>query len=321
VTVCPAPNFAYDYLVKVAQFGLPDGLDLSRWRLAYNGAEPVHRRTIEAFTRTFEPCGLQPGAMTSCYGLAEATLMVTMGRHESVPRSLAVDRFSLDVGSSAVRAVSDDADEVRSVVSVGEAAPGVSVRIALDDGPDGATRPAGPGIVGEVQVSGPSVMSGYIGVPADDQPFTSDGWLRTGDLAFHDGGEFFIVGRLKDTFVVRGQNYYAEDVEELVRNAAGISAFRCAALRIDEGDTESMVVVLETTLEADAAARLARKIEAEVAVQLAVDSVRVLPVAPRSIPVTTSGKVQRHTTRLQYEQQLSMHTHRGETDPGGGPQQ
>lgn len=309
-TGSPAPNFAYDYLVKAAQSGLPDGLDLSRWRIACNGAEPVQQRTIEAFDRTFRPYGWQPEAMTPCYGLAEATLMVTSAGLGARPRHLTVDRFSLCAGS-AVRRLSHGATEARQVVSVGPATAGMEVRIALDEGV------ADPGVVGEVQVLGPAVMSGYLDLPTDAQPFTADGWLRTGDLGFLVAGELFIVGRIKDIIVVRGQNYYAEDIEELARRSAGAGALRSAAILVNTDDTESVLVLIETARQHDDAVRLVRRIERDIAGQLALDAVSVLPVAPHSIPVTTSGKVQRQAARRRY---TSQHTEQSRLvrNPAGG---
>lgn len=330
-TGSPAPNFAYDYLVTAARFGLPDGLDLSRWRVACNGAEPVRHRTIEAFDRTFRPVGWQPEVMRPCYGLAEATLMVAFTNPGARPRHLTVDRLSLGVGQS-VRPAPDNAAEARQVVSVGPAAAGIQVRIAVEGDLAGSGSglagsgggrtgsggsPVGSGVVGEIQVLGPAVMSRYIDVPEEAQPFTADGWLKTGDLGFFDDGELFVVGRLKDIIVVRGQNYYAEDIEELARQSAGPAAFRSAALLLDADDTEAVVVVVETALQHDDAAGLAKKIEKDIAGQVGLETVSVLPVTPRSIPVTTSGKVQRQAARRKFEDQLMMQCRFGKNSIGG----
>jgi acyl-CoA synthetase (AMP-forming)/AMP-acid ligase II len=186
------------------------------------------------------------------------------------------------------------------VVCVGRAVPGLRVRVG-----DGA-RPVPDGTVGEVQLHGPAVMRGYLNLPAEEQPFTTDGWLRTGDLAFALDGEFYIVGRLKDMIVIRGQNYYPEDVEEIVRQIPGVDRRHCAALGVtdaaqDAGD-ERIAVLLETSLEGDEAAELVARIKKEIVARLGLDSVDVVSVAPRSIPFTSSGKVKRQQAKQMYLQ-------------------
>jgi fatty-acyl-CoA synthase len=294
-TVSAAPNFGYDYLVAA---GAPDGLDLSGWRVAFNGAEPVQRRTIERFTETFGPYGFRPEAMLPCYGLAESVLGVAFHPVGVLPRALDVDRFSLGPGDR-VRVVDAGADEARPVVSVGRAVPGIEIRVAAEDG--GRLL---PGVVGEVQVRGPSVMRGYLGRPAREQPFTADSWLKTADLAFDWDGDLFIVGRTKNMIVVRGQNYYAEDVEEVVRGTPGVQRRHCAAVGLELDGREQLLVLVETSLvgeAADEAAALADRVEQQIVRQLGLDAVRVHPVAPRTIPFTSSGKAQRHAVRALYE--------------------
>jgi fatty-acyl-CoA synthase len=296
-TISPAPNFAYDYLVRAVDTDVPEGLDLSRWRMAFNGAEPVRQRTLERFDAAFGRHGWRAEAMTPCYGLAEATLLVTAASDYSRTRSLLIDRFSSAPGNP-VRVLADADASTRQVVSVGTPGHGLGVRIA--DG-DAALDDM---VVGEVQVTGAPVMRGYLGVAAEEQPFAADGWLRTGDLGFLQDGELFVVGRIKDTIVVRGQNFYAEDIEELAGRSAGRAASRCAALSDDHDDAESVVIIIETALTAAEADALADRVRADVAAQLALDKVRVLTVAPRSIPVTTSGKIRRRETRSRYAEHL-----------------
>jgi fatty-acyl-CoA synthase len=149
-----------------------------------------------------------------------------------------------------------------------------------------------------VQITGPAVTSGYLGLPAAEQPFTADGWLRTGDLGFLRDGELYIVGRIKDMITVRGQNFYAEDVEEIVRGTPGLERpgsdkARNAAIPWTEGETERMVVLWETALDPAEASGLAQTARERVKQQLGLDEVDVVPVAPTTIPHTTSGKVQR----------------------------
>jgi fatty-acyl-CoA synthase len=156
-----------------------------------------------------------------------------------------------------------------------------------------------------VQLSGPAVTGGYLNLPADQQPFTADGWLRTGDLGFLHDDELYLVGRVKDMITVRGQNFYAEDVEEIVRTTLaaeqpGGGALRSAAIPWtaeavgdDGGDVEQMIVLWETALAPEESGRLARFAADQVRHQLGLQEVSVIPVPTAAIPHTTSGKVQR----------------------------
>ncbi len=291
VSVLPMPNFAYQRIVDAVEAdGAPDGLDMSRWRLACNGSEPVQWSTLEAFNRVFGPCGFRPEAMLPCYGMAEATLVISLATLKDTPWHLTVDRFALAPGDEVVR-VAPDADNARKVVACGPAAPGIALRI---DAP-------GAGQVGEVQIRGAAVMGGYLGLPADQQPFTSDGWLRTGDLGFEAEGELFLVGRVKDMAVIRGQNYYAEDVEQIARHVQGFDIRVCAAIQAGDGDFEHIAVLVETPLEGAQATALTNAVEAAIAAELGPAVAFVHPVPVRSIPRTSSGKVRRQAARDLYQ--------------------
>jgi fatty-acyl-CoA synthase len=321
-TGLPGPNFCYDYLVHGAErAGVPSGLDLSAWRFAINGAEPVQLRTIEAFDRTFSQYGARPGLLHPAYGMAEATLMVTFPELNRPVRHVHVERDRLGAGDR-VRVSSRDqagppipgraGPSSRAVVSCGRPVPGMALRIASASGaacPDGT--------VGEIQISGPAVTSGYLRVPADEQPITPDGWLRTGDLAFVLDGEVYVAGRLKDVIIIRGQNYYAEDIEEIVRTTLGVDRRTCVALGwLADGD-ERAVVLWETRLDPAAAAAVADRIADRVRDQLGLGAIQIAPVEPSTIPHTTSGKVQRAATlRMCRERNLLPSGH---LIPGGEP--
>jgi acyl-CoA synthetase (AMP-forming)/AMP-acid ligase II len=261
----------------------------------------VQRRTLVAFEDTYAPYGLRPSALNPVYGMAEATLIVSGPDTTARWRSVSVDRDHLGDGQ-AVRLVADDDPQARPVVSCGSASPGISLRVADSAG---VARPAGA--VGEVQLTGPAVTRGYLGVPAAEQPFTPDGWLRTGDLGFLLDGELHLVGRLKDIITVRGQNYYAEDIEEIVRGLPAAGRRRIVAIPWDEDGAERMVVLWETPLAPEEAAATAAGLREDVVRRLGLDAVEVLPVPPKTIPTTTSGKVQRHATvRLHREQRRGV---------------
>ncbi|WP_067822019.1 AMP-binding protein [Nocardia inohanensis] len=283
-TAVPMPNFAYHLLASAFPDGVPPELDLSRWRLAFNGAEPVRRPVLEEFTKTFAPSGFRAEAMRPCYGMAEATLMVTCARQGEPVRTVIVDRFRLGPGDQP-RTVPEFDPVARTVVSAGRAVGEMRWRISE------------PGRVGEVEISGAPVMGGYLGVPETAQPFTADGWLRTGDLGFERDGELYLVGRVKDMMILHGQNYYAEDVEDIVGGLPGLDGVRCAAIGVDDAGAEHIAVLLETSLDPEAAADLAATVEAAIRAALGPQLARVYPVAPKTIPYTSSGKVRRRAAR------------------------
>jgi acyl-CoA synthetase (AMP-forming)/AMP-acid ligase II len=291
-TVLAAPNFSFDHMVAGAKAEPCPGLDLSRWRVAANGAEPVQRRTLEAFEKTFGRYGLRDETLDPVYGMAEATLMISGRGTRARWSSVLVDRDRLGVGQQ-VRLLSGDAPAAtgRAVVCCGSAVPGLGLRIA---GPQTQVLPAG--VVGEVQITGPAVTRGYLHPPAQGQPFTADGWLRTGDLGFLIDDELYLIGRLKDMIIVRGQNYYAEDVEEIVRAVPGAASRRSAAVPWAKNGTERMAVIVETSLDPDEAAAVAVAARERIRSHLGLDAVDVIPVPPATIPFTTSGKVKRGAT-------------------------
>ncbi|MGP8298322.1 AMP-binding protein [Streptomyces inhibens] len=294
-TLCSAPNFFFDMLVAArrAWQDEPSSVDpataapdLSRWRLTFNGAEPVNAGTVEDFCTTFVPNGFRREAMYPVYGMAEATLAVTFPPLGRAPVVFHADRRQLVEHGRAVSAT--DPDHTRSLVGVGRPVPGVQVRIAADG------APAPEATVGEIEISGPPVTHGYYRRAAGEER-TADGWFRTGDLGFLADGELYIVGRVKDMVIVGGVNYHAEDVEAVVRDHPGVYRKRCVAVL---GADETMAIVAETSLKADAdRAALVKGLEAHVRSRTGLPSVRVHLVSPRYLPQTSSGKFQRRKVR------------------------
>ena len=208
VTISGGPNFAYELCAKKIAPAELDGLDLSSWRLAFNGAEPVRSTTLDRFARRFTEIGFDPQSFYPCYGMAETTLLVTGGAKEADPVRRFFDSTALD-GGQVIR-VANDSDGARELVGCGQIRPGETVRIV-----DADTRTVLPeDQVGEVWVASPSVGQGYW--RKDDatsetfQARLADGddddvtYLRTGDLGFLHRDELFITGRLKDMIIVRG---------------------------------------------------------------------------------------------------------------------
>ncbi|MDT4995132.1 MAG: hypothetical protein QOH97_5024 [Actinoplanes sp.] len=289
-SIVTGPNFSYDAFVRAAgkAFGDDPGPDrLARWRLALNGSESVKADTVRAFTDTFTPLGAAPTTMYPCYGMAEATLAITLPELGTAPRVVIVDRRALTPGER-VRQVSATTAEGRELVGLGVPVPQMRVRVCGADG-----NPFPDGTLGEIHINGPAVTTGYLNDDPNTRQALVNGWLRTGDLGFFDHGELFVAGRLKEMIVVHGRNYFAEDVEQAVCGVPGIYKGNCVA--IADPHEERIVVVAEVAKFADAGVRerVASDILAAAGAAGGPARVRVVTIPPRGLPRTTSGKWQR----------------------------
>jgi acyl-CoA synthetase (AMP-forming)/AMP-acid ligase II len=290
-TVSFAPNFAYDLCVR--RVSDTAELDLSSWRVAGCGAEPIHASTLAAFAKKFSPAGFRETSYVPCYGLAEHVLAATLSPRERRPRIEQVSADALSAGRVAVPQADDD----RSValVSCGHKLPGHLLRIVRDDGVVLDERQ-----VGEIQLAGPSVMAGYHNEPALTAETIRDGWLRTGDLGYLSSGELFVCGRAKDIVIVNGRKFHSEDLEWAVERVGGVRPGRAVAFASSRDGADRVVVVLEPdgTVSPDV---LADGIRREIADLFGffVDDVVVSPSG--TVSRTTSGKVQRAATRERYE--------------------
>lgn len=288
-SMIPMPNFGYDYLVHAVPEDEAARYDLSRWRVAFNGAEPVAVDSVEAFLARFAPAGFAPTAMLPVYGLAEATLAVTFPPLERGPVFDWVDRAAL-AGQRVAVPVSRTDPGARGLVSVGCPVLGMSVRIA--DPASGV--PVADRQVGEVQLRGPSVTIGYAGAAAASAPpFSADGWLRTGDLGYLAGGELYISGRIKEMIILRGASYYPDDVESAVRTDPGVYRRRCVAFVHQTVERELMALVAETSRPAYEHDEIAERLRVIIRSATGLDDLLIKLAPPDSIPRTTSGKLQR----------------------------
>jgi acyl-CoA synthetase (AMP-forming)/AMP-acid ligase II len=300
-TTSGAPNFAYELCVAAAQrrgdAGL-DGLDLSRWNLAFIGAEPVRAATLDRFAVAFAAAGFRREAFYPCYGLAEATLMVTGGRRSESP------------------AVWRDARGIDRV-SCGRARGGLEV--AIVDQTTG-TRCDG-GVEGEIWVQGSSVAGGYYGQRQATRetfaaPLGGASWLRTGDLGSVVDSELYVTGRDKDVVVKNGVKYAAEDVEHSVEqlHVESLHPGGCAAFGHDDGARERLVIVQEIGRDAvDDWDDVADRIVGAVAGEQGTPPDAVVFVPRGSVPRTTSGKIRRNECRSQYGRGELVEVHRHET--------
>jgi acyl-CoA synthetase (AMP-forming)/AMP-acid ligase II/acyl carrier protein len=295
-TISGGPNFAYDLCARKAQPRELERLGLDSWEVAFCGAEPIRASTARAFMETFAPCGLRPGAFLPCYGLAEATLLVSGARKGEGPVVRAWDVGALGRGRL-VPAATDG----RELVSSGRAA---GEEVVIVDAQ--AARRAGAGEIGEVWVRGASVARGYWGrADASRETFAarvaSEGpFLRTGDLGCVVDGELFITGRAKDLILVRGRNHYPQDLELSVERCHPAVRPGCvAAFSVDVDGEERLVVVAELD---DACAPSTRPavldaVRAAVTAQHDVSVHAVELLRARSIPKTSSGKLRRRACR------------------------
>jgi acyl-CoA synthetase (AMP-forming)/AMP-acid ligase II len=299
-----APNFAFDLCVSRFRADQMEGVDLSSWRLALNGAEPVHAETIARFTETFSPYGFQPGTMYPGYGLAEATLLVAGGVRGEGASIYHVSRTALQQGEALDPTANGD---TQVLVSCGRSLKHEHIAIINPD----THRRLAPGQVGEIWVAGPNITRGYWrNQTATDETFRAEiagepglNWLRTGDLGFLDkGGQLFITGRIKDVIIIRGMNHYPQDIERTVQDSHPALRRDCgAAFNItDANGNEKLAVVQEVerthrrNLDVDAIARTIR--EAVIRQhEVAIEAIALIPQA--TLPKTTSGKIQRSFTR------------------------
>jgi acyl-CoA synthetase (AMP-forming)/AMP-acid ligase II len=300
-----SPNFGYDLCVSRYRADQMQGVDLSSWKVALNGAEPVQAETIKRFIETFAGHGFDPGAAFPAYGMAEATLLISGGSRGAGHVTRTVSRSGLQAHQVGIPV---DPADAQTLVGCGRAL--VNERIAIVD-PDNGTR-LPPDQVGEIWVNGPNVARAYWRNPeataaglnarieAEDD---GANWLRTGDLGFLDAsGELFITGRIKDLIIIRGINHYPQDIEHTVQTLHpafrqnGGAAFSVAG----ENGEETLVMVQEierTERHRIDPAEMKGLIREGVTDQHELFARHIALIRPGALPKTTSGKIQRNLAR------------------------
>src|SRR5262245_814480 len=290
-TVSYAPKFAYDLCVRRVKDRDLDGLDLSSWRVAGCGAEPINAATLLAFADKFARVGFRADSFVPSYGLAEHVLAATVGIRR---RALRIDVGSPEAlceGRVAARAHPEVAGAIR-LGSCGRPLPGHGLRILADAGSEAGERE-----VGEIALSGPSVMRGYYKDPEATALAIRDGWLHTGDLGYLSEGELFVCGRLKELIVINGRKYHPQDLEWSVERLHGVKRGRVAAFGAGEPSRAVIVVEPAGTV---AAALLAAEIRRTVRDLFGLPLGDVVLVPGGTIGRTTSGKVRRTALRASY---------------------
>jgi acyl-CoA synthetase (AMP-forming)/AMP-acid ligase II/acyl carrier protein len=285
-TLRGAPDFAFDFCTRTIRPEECAGLDLSKWRLAFTGAEPIRMQSIDAFSRAFEFIGFKSNAFFPCYGLAEATLMVS----------------GVEAGAGA-KAKSIASLRNEHVVSCGRACGGIEIAVI-----DPQTRHrCAPGQIGEIWLRGGSVARGYwrSSDGVFDVHLNGDGttYLRTGDQGLMDQGELFVTGRLKELIIIRGVNHYPHDIEHTAQSAhAALRPGFAAAFGYERDGVEKLAIAIEierTQRNADPKP-IIDAIRAKVAEAHEIEVSAVLLLMPGELPKTPSGKTQRGLCREQF---------------------
>lgn len=304
-TISGGPDFGYDVCARKVSESERRSLDLSSLQLAFTGAERIRPKTLERFSAAFGPCGFRTEAFFPCYGLAEATLMVTGGPRDRRPTVVHFDQQALTQHEA--RETPADHPLSTPLVGCGVKLPGQRVVIVDPD----TRRPCSDSQIGEIWVMGASVAQGYFEHPvgtaesfrgylaeSNDGPF-----LRTGDLGFLKGEQLFVTGRMKDLLILRGRNFYPEDIENSAQGVySGLRPSCCVAVAVDEEETERLVIVQEVEprqREFDSSAAL-RAIQRAISAQHDVEIDTILLVKAGEIPRTSSGKPRRGATRDRY---------------------
>jgi thioester reductase-like protein len=299
-TATAAPNFAYEYCLRAGRISKEslEQCDLSHLRVLMVAAEPVKAETYTRFFEAFQPYGLKAEAFYAAYGLAENTLAVSMGGREII----SVNKNALAMGKVRLTTEVSEVAVSSKIVSCGRTLPGMDVRIVEPERHNVLTD----GSVGEIWIAGTGKCVGYWNNPqltlkqfrarlVDDTPY-DDGFLRTGDMGFFHEGELFVCGRIKDMIILRGQNYYPQDIESVVERSSPLIRAHCvAAFQVHE-ETEPALAIVAEVKNANQLPD-ARKIAQAIRNFLNVEVALISFIAPRAIPRTSSGKIMRHKVK------------------------
>ncbi len=297
-TLSAAPNFAFELCLRKVRDDAIEGLDLSSWRCALNGSEPVSASTMERFARRFERYGFDACAMMPVYGLAECAVALSF---PPATREVLVDHVRRDEIEQAHRAVpaAETDERVLRFVSVGHPLPQHDVRLLDEHDREVADR-----VIGRLVFRGPSAMAHYRDNPAATaHTVRADGWIESGDLAYRAGDELYITGRAKDLIIKGGRNIIPQEIEEVAASIGGVRKGGAVAFGVPDetAGTERLVVVAEAvTTEPHDAREVETGIVNAVAATTGLPPDVVVIVPPRTVPKTSSGKLRRSETRTLY---------------------
>ncbi|MFA0961137.1 non-ribosomal peptide synthase/polyketide synthase [Roseivirga sp. BDSF3-8] len=287
VSLLYSPNFGIQYFLWAYEKAADIKLDLSSVKLIYNGAEPISASLCEEFQSTLAPCGLRKHAIFPGYGLAEASVAVTLPRVGSGLVKHVLDRNKISIGDE-VEFISDEAPEAVTFVQVGHPISTCDVRIC-----DEEDVPVSDKRIGHIQIKGNNVTSRYYNnESATNTLFSEDGWLKTGDLGYMHEGNLVITGRLKNIIIINGQNYYPHDIERVICEQLDIKLGNVVACGVKKDDLseEELFLFIVTKRLSPAALRSISRIPEVVATVFGFTAAKLVPVD--KIPKTTSGKIQ-----------------------------
>ncbi len=299
-TVSPAPNFAYSLCVDRIRDEELEGVDLSSWQVALNGAEAVTPGVLRRFSERFGAWGFRAEALTPVYGLAEASLAVTFSPPEERFLIERFDQQQLETRGLAEPLAAGSEESAVELVSVGRPVPGFDLEIRSEEG-----RQLPEGEVGEIYTRGPSLMAGYLGMPEETEQALEDGWLRTGDEGFVFGGDLYVTGRTQDLVIVRGRNHSPELIEEAASRVPGVrtGCVVAAGHRFEAQATESLVVFAERARgERPVDALIESGVRGEVLSAVGLEPGEVILLEPGVLPRTSSGKLRRREALKQHLQ-------------------
>lgn len=303
VTHSGGPNLGYELCTRRVAPEQQDSLDLSSWMSAYNGAEPVRRKTLENFVNKFQRSGFKSRYFYPCYGMAEATLMISGGDVEAEPIYLNVE--SVYLGSNQIFEAKSENENCQELVGCGHVWHDTEIKIV---DPESGSE-CGENRVGEIWVSGSSIAQGYWqqeeNTIATFQAKLANGdklnFLRTGDLGFMRGRELFITGRIKDVIIIGGRNHYPQDIEYSIQQSHKALRPDCgAAFTIEIDNQERLVIVQEVErnyLNRLDANEVFSAIRETLSLNDALSVYAISLIKPASIPKTSSGKIQRYACR------------------------
>ena len=297
-TLSAAPNFAYDLCASKLRDQDLEGLDLSSWRIAFNGAEPVSADTLDAFTARFTAHGFRRETMTPVYGLAECSVGLAFPPPGRGPLVDVIQREPFMRGGNAVPARAGQSPVLR-MVCCGRPLPGHEIRIV-----DSTGREVGDRVEGRLEFKGPSATSGYFRNPGETRKLFNGDWLDSGDLAYIADGEVYITGRVKDLIIRGGRNIYPYDLEQAIGAIPGIRKGCVAVFGSTDAvsGTERVVVLAETTqTDEQERERLVRAIDATAVDVLGMAADDVVLAPPHTVLKTSSGKIRRAASREYYE--------------------
>ncbi len=296
-TISPAPNFAYELCAAKIKDEAIEGLDLSAWRIALNGAEPIKPETLTRFTKRFAPYGFRPEAFLPVYGMAEASVGLAFSQLRAKPKIDRVSRTRFERDRQALVAGASESSPI-PFISCGVPLPGHEVRIVDDQG-----KPLPERVEGNLVFKGPSCTSGYYRNPEATASLFQDGWLCSGDLAYWAEGELYITGRKKDLIIKGGRNLHPHEIEGVVGEIPGIRKGCVAAFGVPDQSlgTEKLVVVAETRETAKPIHEaLRQKINKTLVDTIGSPADFIALSAPGTIPKTSSGKIAHRACRAAY---------------------